>query len=93
MDGGYYLVGCSRQIQPIFDGIAWSGPNVLRDTVRALPVETRLALLPPWYDIDMLEDCRMLYGHLLAQARAGVKLNDGLTALMESMESSEWLTD
>jgi rSAM/selenodomain-associated transferase 1 len=71
-DGGYYLVGCARRVPPIFDGIAWSGPTVLAETVARLAEPSgRLALLPPWYDVDSLEDWRMLCGHLTALRRAG----------------------
>jgi rSAM/selenodomain-associated transferase 1 len=72
-DGGYYLIGCGRQLPPVFDGIAWSSPSVLGETVRRLADPSwRLALLPPWYDVDTLADWRMLCGHVAALRRAGV---------------------
>jgi rSAM/selenodomain-associated transferase 1 len=72
-DGGYYLVGCGRRLPPIFDGIAWSGPTVLAESVARLADPSwRLALLPPWYDVDTLDDWRMLCGHLAALRRAGL---------------------
>jgi rSAM/selenodomain-associated transferase 1 len=72
-DGGYYLVGCNRRLPPIFDDIAWSSPTVLAETVaRVADPSWRLALLPPWYDVDTLEDWRMLCGHLAALRRAGI---------------------
>lgn len=72
-DGGYYLVGCGPRLPPTFDGIAWSKPNVLADTVARLTDPTwRLALLPPWYDVDTLEDWQMLCGHLAALERSGI---------------------
>ncbi|MBY0525245.1 MAG: TIGR04282 family arsenosugar biosynthesis glycosyltransferase [Gemmataceae bacterium] len=71
-DGGYYLVGCSRRLPPIFDGIAWSSDRVLSETVdRLTDPEWRLALLPPWYDVDTAQDWEMLRGHLAAMERAG----------------------
>jgi rSAM/selenodomain-associated transferase 1 len=71
-DGGYYLVGCTRRIPPIFDDIAWSSAKVLAETVaRLVEPSWRLALLPPWYDVDTLDDWRMLCGHLAALRRAG----------------------
>jgi len=76
-DGGYYLVGCARRLPPIFENIEWSQPTVLEDTVTLLKdTECRLGLLPPWYDVDTLNDWRMLSGHLAALRRAGV--NPGL---------------
>lgn len=95
-DGGYYLIGLARRLPPIFDGISWSGPQVLAETVARLAThrshlaprdvlshaeredygstspEWRLALLPPWYDVDTLDDWRMLQGHLAALQRAGI---------------------
>jgi rSAM/selenodomain-associated transferase 1 len=72
-DGGYYLVGCAGRTPLIFDGISWGGPTVLAETVGRLAGSAlRLALLPPWYDVDTLDDWRMLRGHLAAQRRAGL---------------------
>ncbi|HKI38587.1 MAG TPA: TIGR04282 family arsenosugar biosynthesis glycosyltransferase [Gemmataceae bacterium] len=72
-DGGYYLVGCRRGVPPIFDGISWGGSTVLAETVARLAnPASRLALLPPWYDVDTLDDWRMLCGHLAALRRAGL---------------------
>jgi rSAM/selenodomain-associated transferase 1 len=72
-DGGYYLIGCARRVPPVFAGIAWGGPRVLAETVARLTDPTwRLALLPPWYDLDTLADWRMIRGHLLALRRAGI---------------------
>jgi rSAM/selenodomain-associated transferase 1 len=72
-DGGYYLVGCGRRLPPIFDGIAWGTSHVLADTVARLADERgRLALLPPWYDVDTLDDWQALRGHLAALRRAGI---------------------
>jgi rSAM/selenodomain-associated transferase 1 len=71
-DGGYYLVGCSRRVPPIFDGIDWSSDRVLSQTVARLSDPTwRLALLPPWYDVDTPEGWEMLRGHVAAMIRAG----------------------
>lgn len=71
-DGGYYLVGCQRALPPIFDGIAWGTAAVLGETIARLANSpARLALLPPWYDVDTLEDWHMLRGHLAALRRAG----------------------
>jgi rSAM/selenodomain-associated transferase 1 len=72
-DGGYYLIGCAQRVPPVFHGIAWSSTSVLAETVSRLQqASLRLALLPPWYDVDTLDDWRMLRGHLLAMRCAGV---------------------
>lgn len=69
-DGGYYLVGCSRYLPELFTGISWSVPEVLSQTVERFAAG-RLALLPPWYDVDTLDDWKMLQGHVQALRRAG----------------------
>jgi rSAM/selenodomain-associated transferase 1 len=71
-DGGYYLIGCRQSIPGIFEGIAWGGPHVLSDTVARLPESCRLAVLPPWYDVDTLVDWFALCGHVAAERRAGL---------------------
>jgi rSAM/selenodomain-associated transferase 1 len=72
-DGGYYLIGCARRVPPLFDGIAWSTSDVTAATVaRVRQAGLRLALLPPWYDVDTLDDWRMLCGHLRAMRCAGI---------------------
>lgn len=72
-DGGYYLIGCSRIVPGLFDGIAWGGSQVLEQTVARLSDPTwRLALLPPWYDVDTLDDWQVLRGHVAALRRAGL---------------------
>jgi uncharacterized protein len=71
-DGGYYLLGCARRLPPIFDGINWGSPHVLEQTVACLADPAwRVALLPPWYDVDTLDDWQVLRGHLAALRRAG----------------------
>jgi rSAM/selenodomain-associated transferase 1 len=72
-DGGYYLVGCAGRVPPIFNGISWSSPRVLADTVaRLADTGDQLAVLPPWYDVDTIEDWWMLRGHVAALRRAGI---------------------
>jgi rSAM/selenodomain-associated transferase 1 len=72
-DGGYYLIGCVPPLPPLFEGVSWSTHRVLGDTVARLTDPSwRVAVLPPWYDVDTLDDWRMLQGHLAALRRAGV---------------------
>jgi rSAM/selenodomain-associated transferase 1 len=71
MDGGYYLIGQSGACRPIFDGVAWSTSRVLEQTVaRVTECGARLAVLPPWYDVDTPQDWQFLVGHLQALERA-----------------------
>ncbi len=73
MDGGYYLIGCHRNVPPVFQGVPWSTSRVLAETVARLgSTSDRLALLPPWYDVDTQSDWNMLVGHIAALRRAGV---------------------
>ncbi len=72
-DGGYYLIGSRNPLPPIFRGIDWSTSCVLTQTVERLEESGRsLALLPPWYDIDTIDDWRMLDGHLRALRLSGL---------------------
>lgn len=70
-DGGYYLLGCARQLPPIFTGIDWGGSMVLRDTVARLGASAPIATLPPWYDVDTIQDWHMLQGHAAALRQSG----------------------
>jgi rSAM/selenodomain-associated transferase 1 len=72
-DGGYYLIGCAQRLPPLFEHVTWSSSCVLAQTIAGLADPARrLALLPPWYDVDTLDDWRMLQGHVRAQRRAGL---------------------
>jgi rSAM/selenodomain-associated transferase 1 len=71
-DGGYYLIGCTRSVPAAFDGIAWGGSTVLTESIARLDTATRLALLPPWYDVDTFEDWQILKGHVAALRKAGI---------------------
>lgn len=72
-DGGYYLVGCGVDRPPLFHNIAWSSSRVLADTIAAMTEPRwRLALLPPWYDVDTANDWELLRGHVAAMRRAGI---------------------
>jgi rSAM/selenodomain-associated transferase 1 len=77
VDGGYYLVGLRRDAAQratgaLFgEGLAWSTGRVLEESVERLPDELRLALLPPWYDVDHPHEAAFLRTHLEALARAG----------------------
>ena len=56
-DGGYYLVGLRRSAPALFQGITWSTPVVLEQTLRAAAgTGIRAHLLPPWYDVDTGKD-------------------------------------
>jgi hypothetical protein len=88
-DGGYYLVGCGGRLPPIFDGVAWSSNHTLADTIARLTDRTwRLALLPPWYDVDTMDDWQMLRGHQAAMRRAGFDPGIPRTAALLKAETT-----
>lgn len=61
VDGGYYLIGCARAPWPLFDGVVWSSPFVLKQTVeRATGLGLHLAGLPPLLDVDTRNDWKAL---------------------------------
>jgi uncharacterized protein len=61
LDGGYYLVGMSRTITEIFDGMIWSRDDVLARTIEKLDDgKKNYKLLSSWYDIDTIADLRRL---------------------------------
>lgn len=71
-DGGYYLIGLRRPMPSLFENIAWSGANVLVQTVqRATAAGLTLGLLTPWYDVDDLRGLQVLAGHIRAMTHTG----------------------
>jgi len=56
-DGGYYLIGLSRPIWELFQGIEWGTSRVLAQTLEiAQALELSYCLLPTLSDIDRPED-------------------------------------
>lgn len=56
-DGGYYLVGMKRPLPALLREVQMSTPTVLADTLAiAVREGVRVALLPPWYDVDTGEE-------------------------------------
>ena len=62
-DGGYYLIGMNHPTPEIFRGIPWSARGVLSVTIQKLrDLGMKPYTLPPWFDIDTLEDLHHLAG-------------------------------
>jgi len=60
-DGGYYLIGLSRPIRELFQGIPWSTPKVFDSTYqKAKSLGAGVEVLSPWYDVDTWEDLEQL---------------------------------
>ena len=57
-DGGYWLVGLRRRAVPryLFEGVHWSGPQALTDTIATLGPRARVAMLETLHDIDTADD-------------------------------------
>ena len=54
-DGGYYLIGLGLPQPRLLQEVSMSTPHVLRDTLAlAAAAGLRVALLSPWYDIDVV---------------------------------------
>ena len=61
LDGGYYLIGLTRTAPELFTRIPWSTDRVLALTQeRATALGLNTALLPPWRDVDTIEDLQAL---------------------------------
>lgn len=64
LDGGYYLVGLRQPHSELFDGIAWSTDQVLRQTQEAASrLGLLVHLLEALADIDRPEDLRYMPLH------------------------------
>ncbi|MBI3030736.1 MAG: TIGR04282 family arsenosugar biosynthesis glycosyltransferase [Candidatus Rokubacteria bacterium] len=60
-DGGYYLIGLRAPHPELFEGIRWSTPEVMPETLRRAEAKgLRVALLPTWYDVDTPADLARL---------------------------------
>ncbi|MBM3881093.1 MAG: glycosyltransferase [Verrucomicrobia bacterium] len=56
-DGGYWLIGLRRPCAGLFEGLRWSGPDVLRETLaRAQALGLRAGRLRELADVDEAED-------------------------------------
>lgn len=65
LDGGYYLIGLNSQQEELFKGIAWGTNQVLSQTIdRANQLGLHFQCLETWYDIDTVDDLKILVSHL-----------------------------
>jgi len=66
-DGGYWLIGLSREAPELFEGIDWSTGRVLQQTLtRAASQGLSVTMLPLLADLDTPQDLALLIGHLAA---------------------------
>ncbi|WP_158639152.1 TIGR04282 family arsenosugar biosynthesis glycosyltransferase [Elioraea rosea] len=81
-DGGYWTVGLSVPRPALFEGIAWSTPQVLADTQRAAArAGIAVALAPPWHDIDEPADLELLARQLAEDEAAAPATRAALARL------------
>ncbi|MEZ5788888.1 MAG: TIGR04282 family arsenosugar biosynthesis glycosyltransferase [Xanthobacteraceae bacterium] len=68
IDGGYTLIGLSRLHLRLFEDIAWSTPDVHRQTLaRADEIGLPVINVPAWYDVDDASSFQMLEAELAGQ--------------------------
>ncbi len=82
-DGGYYLIALRRDRlrREIFQGIDWSTPRVLAQTVdRCREVGLEPTLLDPWADVDQPADLRRLAASMAAGGPACPRTRDLLAS-------------
>ncbi len=71
-DGGYYLIGVRAARSELFDGIAWSTPDVLAQTLgRGERAGLSSVCLTPWADVDTAEDLVRLRAELAVAGARG----------------------
>ncbi len=64
-DGGYYLVGASGGVPPIFSDVTWSSPDVWNQTTDLLDeAGCSFGTLQKWYDVDDQATLNRLYDEL-----------------------------
>ena len=64
----------------LLDIADWGGATVFAQTVdRVREAGLRLGLLPPWYDVDTVDDARFLTAHLKAMRAANEEVELPLT--------------
>lgn len=90
-DGGYYLIGLKHAHRNLFNGIAWSTPDVLDHTrQRAAEIDLPVEMLPPWYDVDDAETLNRLCEELfLAPSLSGAYPASHTRAFLDLIIKSE----
>lgn len=69
-DGGYYLIGLSGPHTAVFRDIDWSSRRVLGQTLRRCREASLLCeTLEFWYDVDTIDDLKVLEMHLFDYLR------------------------
>ncbi len=78
IDGGFYLLGLKSYYHGIFNNISWSSQKTLGDLLRNIGSQKiKPFMLPRWYDIDDIEDFRLLLSHLRCLPEKELKITRG----------------
>jgi len=81
-DGGYYLIGCRRFQERLFQGVEWSTPRTFEETLaNTMTLGLRVAVLERWFDLDEWKDVE----RLLAAARRRESLPAHLAAFLKDL--------
>jgi uncharacterized protein len=85
-DGGYYFIGVRDRAWPrarrMLDDIPWSTDRVFSETLaRLADAVPDVRILPPWYDIDRIEDLRLAAAHARPGSHLAELLASGLGAV------------
>jgi rSAM/selenodomain-associated transferase 1 len=92
-DGGYYLLGLKTAHERMFQDIAWSTECVAEQTLaRANEIGLGVDVLPLWYDVDDVQDLRLLYAQLRRDngAPAGGRLRPHQAHYSKALLQSFW---
>ncbi|MDE3117749.1 MAG: TIGR04282 family arsenosugar biosynthesis glycosyltransferase [Nitrospirota bacterium] len=95
LDGGYYLIGLKRPAPDLFAGIPWSTDQVAALTrKKAEGLGLKTALLPPYRDLDRLEDLQALIGDAKTTPKAfSLRTAGVLQTLAERLKSRDATLD
>ena len=75
-DGGYYLIGLSREAPELFDGVAWGSSAVYAQTLaKARTLGLQVTILRPGYDVDQLDDVRRFLSEARGRSTASEAVN------------------
>lgn len=83
-DGGYYLLGMNEVYPQLFQGMAYSHPDVFADTLeRAHATPASVSILPLWYDVDTPDALRRLAADLAAEGAGARRTREVMAVLRE----------
>ena len=89
-DGGYYLIGLKRPQPRLLREVQMSTPFVVSDTLAlADSLGLKVALLPPWYDVDTAAELERLRAEL---ATASEQTAPHTHALLADIGANGWMS-